>query len=425
MGLGIHEINPSVAQIGSNVDPGTQWEADIESNVSDALNLAIPTTPTALSFGQLIKAKLVYLAPITTAADGTSFACAQLIGYGNGFFKNWYAYLVWDAGGAGAAPQGEYSLISAYVSTTGTFTIGAFTMPHAGTDKVLIVHPSVAANITQATFDFNATCKASINTQADTALSDIMADHLLAVTDGASSNLAAANVVDGSIIAKLASKAALGATPEAFDCTTDSLEMLSDKLGAYTGDGGAGADDSVKAQVDSLITTVGTPLTAADIQTEATDAIRDVMGGGATNYQRQATKSLDIATADTTIFNITGDVAIISITGMLTTATDAVACNTKLIWSQVTPTNQADVDLCAVKDIQSCAIGTVFYITGTITDAMIGATGVSNHPLQATSIALHSTTGIIIASHGGNPTGVMSWNVTWIPLSAGATLVAA
>ena len=95
----------------------------------------------------LIDNTLVYEAPITTAADTTSFACSQLIGFGNGYFKNWYAYVVWDAGGGGAAPQGEMSLISAYVSATGTFTFAAYTAAHAVTDKVLIIHPAIANTI--------------------------------------------------------------------------------------------------------------------------------------------------------------------------------------------------------------------------------------------------------------------------------------
>jgi hypothetical protein len=52
----------------------------------------------------------------------------------------------------------------------------------------------------------------------------------LAATDGAASTLAAANVADGSIIAKLASKTANGAAPENFNCTTDSLEAQRDNF---------------------------------------------------------------------------------------------------------------------------------------------------------------------------------------------------
>ncbi len=76
---------------------------------------------------------------------------------------------------------------------------------------------------------------------------------LVAVADGAGDF--PASVVDGSILSKFLSKVAGGDT-SSYDETTDSLEMLSDKLGAYTGDGGASADDSVKAELDLIHTDV-------------------------------------------------------------------------------------------------------------------------------------------------------------------------
>lgn len=89
-------------------------------------------------------------------------------------------------------------------------------------------------------------------------------DHLLGVTDGATSTLNASNTVDGSIIAKLASKTANGAAPENFNCETDSLEAISDKIGAFTGDGGTAQDDSVKASLDLLHTSKGKVLLSMD-----------------------------------------------------------------------------------------------------------------------------------------------------------------
>jgi hypothetical protein len=142
MGL---EIFEGTKQDLQNVDFGATAEADFNAAVDLALNTAIPASPTAKSANQLINAKLIYLAPITTAANTTTFACTELIGYGNDFFKGWYAYLIWDAGGATAAPQGEYKLITDYVSTTGTFTIGAYTAAHAATDIVGILHPNIAS----------------------------------------------------------------------------------------------------------------------------------------------------------------------------------------------------------------------------------------------------------------------------------------
>ena len=72
--------------------------------------------------------------------------------------------------------------------------------------------------------DFNTTQKASINTEADTALSDIKLDHLVAVAESS-------DVVNSSIIAKLASKSATPAW-SSYNNTTDSLEAIKDDTGA-------------------------------------------------------------------------------------------------------------------------------------------------------------------------------------------------
>ena len=72
--------------------------------------------------------------------------------------------------------------------------------------------------------DFNTTQKASINTEADTALSDIKLDHLVAVAESS-------DVVNSSIIAKLASKSATPAW-SSYNNTTDSLEAKADDTGS-------------------------------------------------------------------------------------------------------------------------------------------------------------------------------------------------
>lgn len=58
-----------------------------------------------------------------------------------------------------------------------------------------------------------------------------------------------ATVANDSTLAKIMAKGST-ATANTYSNATDSLEMLSDKLGAMTGDGGAGQDDSVKASLD-------------------------------------------------------------------------------------------------------------------------------------------------------------------------------
>lgn len=67
-----------------------------------------------------------------------TFRVPTLAGYGDDYFNGWFAYVVWDKDGAGAAPQGESKAITDYVSSTGTFTHAAFTAALTANDKVLI-----------------------------------------------------------------------------------------------------------------------------------------------------------------------------------------------------------------------------------------------------------------------------------------------
>lgn len=88
----------------------------------------------------------------------------------------------------------------------------------------------LAATLLTAAGDLSATMKASVNTEVDSAL-----------------NTAVPASPTADSLNDIMSKATGG---NAFDKATDSLEMLSDKVGAYTGDGGTGADDSIKAEID-------------------------------------------------------------------------------------------------------------------------------------------------------------------------------
>ncbi len=239
--------NPEIWNDVSNVDFGATAEADFETACDDAMDNALPTTPTALSLGQLIKAQLAYLAPITTAANTTTFACTQLIGYGNDYFKGWYAYVVWDSGGATAAPQGEYQIITDYVSTTGTFTIAAYTAAHAVTDKVMIVHPSIAG----LGLPTDAAASGAVTT-TDTGIAYIKQ----LVTEGIlrDAAIAAINTDLGNPSARtqLASLELMLGNPDVAD------NSIHDFLGDYTGpDDGVAADDNVKAHLDLVYARLG------------------------------------------------------------------------------------------------------------------------------------------------------------------------
>lgn len=150
---------------------------------------------------------MVYLGTVTTATDSTHFKATGLAGFSDGYFIGWYVYPVWDAAGAGGAPQGEAQLVSAYTSATGTFTHGAFTAALALTDKVLLIHPylktaGAASGITEA----------QVNAQVDGALNTIIP---AAPTAGSLNDIL--------------SKASGGNT---FNKSTDSLESLGEKTAA-------------------------------------------------------------------------------------------------------------------------------------------------------------------------------------------------
>ncbi len=93
---------------------------------------------------------LVYYGIVTDVPAANQFTIASLAGLGAGKFIDlglvyqYYAFVFRDAGGGGAAPQGEAQAITNYATATGNFTAGAFTVPVAVGDEILIIHPYLA-----------------------------------------------------------------------------------------------------------------------------------------------------------------------------------------------------------------------------------------------------------------------------------------
>ncbi|MBA7587563.1 hypothetical protein ES708_29594 [subsurface metagenome] len=88
---------------------------------------------------------LVYYGKVTQVDDATHFRVAGLTGFGDAYFTNNYrVYVVRDAAGGGAAPQGEMQPCSAYTSSDGTFTHTTFSVGLAVDDEVLLLHERVA-----------------------------------------------------------------------------------------------------------------------------------------------------------------------------------------------------------------------------------------------------------------------------------------
>ena len=109
-----------------------------------------------------------------------------------------------------------------------------------------------------------------------------------------------------------------------------------------------------------------------------------------------------------------GSVLICDIVGKVTTACHADANNMKLI---ANPTVGADVDLCAVVDLASAAIGTTFHLTGTLTDAMVK---VASGAGQSQAEVIQVEPGTIDLSCSASKTGAIKWTLFYIALETGA-----
>lgn len=113
-----------------------------------------------------------------------------------------------------------------------------------------------------------------------------------------------------------------------------------------------------------------------------------------------------------------GRVAITDILGEVTTVIEAGVNNMKLI---ANPASGADLDICAVVDIDAAAVGTYFNITGTLAAAMVKTTAVAFiYTLPATIIV---RTGTIDLSCSASKTGQIKWTLFYVPIDEGAKIV--
>lgn len=104
-----------------------------------------------------------------------------------------------------------------------------------------------------------AAAETAIEAEVEDALQAMHLDHLQAVATAAADMTA--EVVDASVLSRMLSKTSDTST---YDPTTDAQEMLSDKLGGFSGDGGAAQDDSTKASLDLAHTDLDAILVEVD-----------------------------------------------------------------------------------------------------------------------------------------------------------------
>jgi hypothetical protein len=89
----------------------------------------------------------IYYGVVTGVPGANQFTIPDLAGLGAGKFGSvtpeyaYQAFVLRDAAGGSAAPQGESQPVTGYATGTGNFSAGAFTVPVAIGDEILIIHP--------------------------------------------------------------------------------------------------------------------------------------------------------------------------------------------------------------------------------------------------------------------------------------------
>jgi len=127
----------------------------------------------------------------------------------------------------------------------------------------------------------------------------------------------------------------------------------------------------------------------------------------------KAAASLPQSTAGV-LFTVTGRIILHHIIGEVTTVIQNQANNTKLV---ANPTVGADVDLCAVLDIDNDAVGTMYNITGTLANAMVATTS-GAMIAQASSIIVAD--GTIDLNCAASNTGEIKWTIHYTALDKGS-----
>jgi len=122
-------------------------------------------------------------------------------------------------------------------------------------------------------------------------------------------------------------------------------------------------------------------------------------------------------TAATSYFTVAGGRVLAYFVGEVTTVIQTQADVTKLVHSPATGT---DSDMCATLDITADEVGTLYTLTGTVGDAMVGGgqAGGIGQPFVLQE-------GTVDLDCGANNTGATKWTCYWIPLDDGATVVTA
>jgi hypothetical protein len=138
--------NVSSEVLGNKTDTAINTKDDVSALMRYAKGVL-----DAVGIGAGVFQGSVYYGVVTAVPGANQFTIATLAGLGAGKFAGtnpYRAFVLRDAGGASAAPQGEQQSITAYTTATGAFTTDAFTAAVAVGDEVLIIHPRLAEVLT-------------------------------------------------------------------------------------------------------------------------------------------------------------------------------------------------------------------------------------------------------------------------------------
>jgi hypothetical protein len=148
------------------------------------------------------------------------------------------------------------------------------------------------------------------------------------------------------------------------------------------------------------------------------DELRDIALG------RHVIKSASPANATTPLFTVSGLVLITGIVGLVTTVMSATATSINLNHD---PTIGAAADLCAATVVTSDTAGTLYGFSGVITELLVSSG--TNVPSEAytrlSGVQTVLNNGVIGQVGTAANTGVTAWHLTYVPLSDGASVVAA
>jgi hypothetical protein len=177
------------------------------------------------------------------------------------------------------------------------------------------------------------------------------------------------------------------------------------------------ADDddahSAMSMLKSLIDRIG------NVGSSDLDALLDNIYATQPRIVSRAASTLPQST-QTPYFTVTGRVLIPQIVGEVTVVIGNIAAtDTKLI---ANPTVGADVDMCALVDIDQDVVGTLYNITGTLANNMIPTT---SGAMIAQADAIVVAAGTIDLDCTKSNTGETKWTLHYIPLDSGSSVASA